>query len=278
MSPEINTSDIPDGDLKAISDHLVTYFVPLLVLSPEDPKHPVDFAGSGTLVELNSRHYILTADHVWNKTQNWPEIGLVLEAKGGTPLTIPRAGVSVKRLGEGEYSEWGPDLALIELPRQIVGAIQSRKSFLNLARRREMLATHPPTTEKALWVVVGMVGESSTMTVAPEAGLADLYVQAKAFFGGTCRVDEREGFDYITTNAETTLPEVPTTFGGVSGGGLWQVDLARSKRGVFLAKQDHFRGVAFWEQPMLQNKVAIRCHGPRSLFEVAWRTWELDAS
>lgn len=83
------------------------YFVPLLVASLEDPKHPLaqlpaevglDLAGSGTIVESAGKHYILTADHVWNKAEGWEQIGLML-ADGGTPLGIPCNLLTPKRLG-----------------------------------------------------------------------------------------------------------------------------------------------------------------------------------
>jgi len=46
----------------------------------------VDLAGSGTLVELAGKYYILTADHVWNKAECWAQIGLVLEAVPRSPF------------------------------------------------------------------------------------------------------------------------------------------------------------------------------------------------
>jgi len=88
LSPDVSLDDIPQSVLEEVRLGIQHYFVPLLVISPEHPKHPVDLAGSGTLVELAGKHYILTADHVWNRTDGWAEIGLALEAAGGAPLAI----------------------------------------------------------------------------------------------------------------------------------------------------------------------------------------------
>ncbi len=276
MSPDVLLDDIPQSLLEEVRLGLQHYFVPLLVISPKHAKHPVDLAGSGTLVELAGRHYIRTADHVWNKTVGWAQIGLVLEAAGGAPLAIPTDRISPKRLVVSEYSEWGPDLALLELPPHMIATIGARKSFLNLAKRRSMLASHPPQMDKALWAVMGLVGQSSEVKPSPEIGVVVANLRAEAFFAVTCNANRRNGYDYLTTYAKTTLPGVPSSFKGVSGGGLWQVTLKIKAGTIVWPGEHHFRGVAFWQEPEPPDQISIRCHGPRSIFEKAWETWGLS--
>jgi hypothetical protein len=86
---DVPFDSVPQNVLDEISLGISKYFVPLLALSLEDPKHPVDLAGSGTLVELAGRHYVLTADHAWNKASSWDQLGLLLETAGSAPLAIP---------------------------------------------------------------------------------------------------------------------------------------------------------------------------------------------
>ncbi len=256
------------------------YLAPLIVISPNAPadKAPVALAGSGTFVELSGRHYILTADHVWNGTEGWEELAVALAAEG-TPLSIPRDRVIANRLGGPPYSEWGPDLALLEIPPHLVATIKTRKSFLNLAKRRAMLSAYPPRMEKTLWAVMGMVAETSEVKSRTESGLVPVNIRGEAFFGITCTADRRRGYDYLTTYAKTTLSGVPTSFKGVSGGGLWQIGLTMKKAtGVISwAGEHHFRGVAFWEEPKPPDQVALRCHGPKSIFQKAWAHWGLSA-
>jgi hypothetical protein len=252
------------------------YLIPLLVGSRDNRQRPVDLAGSGTLVELASRHYILTADHVWNRAevQDWEEIGLMLA--DGAPLGIERKHIVVKRLRAGSYSRWGPDLALLEIPSNLVGTIMARKSFLNLARRRSMLPSHPPQTEKTLWAVMGLVGQKSSVELLDKARTAIATIRGEAFFGVTCTAEQRREYDYLTVYAKTTLREVPSTFGGISGGGLWEVAL-RMKGDSIISQGEHlFRGVAFWEEPEGPDRIAIRCHGPHSIFHTAWAQWGLS--
>jgi hypothetical protein len=212
----------------------------------------VDLAGSGTFVELAGRHYILTADHVWNKvtTERWEELAVALAAEG-RPLPMPRGDVTAHRLGKPPYTEWGPDLALLEVPPELVATIKAKKSFLNLAKRRGMLKTHPPRMEKTLWAVMGMVAETSEVKPRTDSGLVPVNIRGEAFFGVTCTADERGGYDYLTTYAKTTLPGVPASFRGVSGGGLWEIGLSMKKSTgeITWELEHHFRGVTFWEQP-----------------------------
>jgi len=224
------------------------HFVPLLVGSRDNLQHPVAFAGSGTLVELAGRHYILTADHVWNEVdaKGWEEIGLMLA--DGAPLGIESKHIAAKRLRGESYTRWGPDLALLEIPPNLVGAIIARKSFLSLARRRSMLSTHPPKTEKSLWVVMGMVGEKSRVELAEETRTAIARVRGEALFGVTCTAEQQSEFDYLTVYAKTTLREVPSSFKGLSGGGLWEVTLGMRGDSITSKGQHHFRGVAFWQE------------------------------
>jgi hypothetical protein len=145
------------------------------------------------------------------------------------PLSIPRDRVIANRLGGPPYSEWGPDLALLEIPPHLVATIKTRKSFLNLAKRRAMLSAYPPRIEKTLWAVMGMVAETSEVKSRTESGLVPVNIRGEAFFGITCTADRRRGYDYLTTYAKTTLSSVPTSFKGVSGGGLWQIGLTHEE-------------------------------------------------
>jgi len=132
LSPDLSSDEIPQSLLEEIRERIQDYFVPLLVISSGARK--VGAGGSGTLVELAGKHYILTAEHVWSEIKRWEQIALVLTGEG-VPLAIPRDRIVPKLLGAGSApGEWGPDLALLEVPPHLVGEIRARKSFLNLAR------------------------------------------------------------------------------------------------------------------------------------------------
>src|SRR6266705_43267 len=122
---------------------------------------------------------------------------------------------------------------------------------------------------------MGMVAETSEVKLRTESGLVPVNIRGEAFFGVTCTADRRRGYDYLTTYAKTTLPSVPTSFKGVSGGGLWQIGLSMKKAtGVISwAGEHHFRGVAFWEDALAElrreNARLIHALAPADLERVA---------
>jgi len=121
-----------------------------------------------------------------------------------------------------------------------------------------------------------MVGQFTTVKRDHEARAVQIQMASRAFF--TCITDghDRDGYDYLDVGAKLDLPGTPSTFGGVSGGGLWEIGLVMKSGTISWDGKRYFRGVAFWESPLTDGRRrVIRCHGPRSIFEVAWQSWQL---
>ena len=272
MKIDFPFDDIPRDIDREICANLINYVAPL-VRRPANSEPHMAFLGSGTLVEIHGRFHILTAAHVWRQVGQGEELGLILTTYSLPPLWIPRDYIFPKELWSGE-NEWGPDLALLELPPSSVATIAAYKSFVNLALHRSKLGAHPPTTEKGLWAVTGMVGEFNQVQRGRD--VSEGTAEARAFLSSMCTPQRRNGYDYIDVKAKLNLPGVPSTFRGVSGGGLWDVGLSLTKSGtVCFDGRRYFRGVAFWEIPLSDRQCVIRCHGPRSIFETAWAEWGL---
>ena len=177
----------------------------------------------------------------------------------------------MKELWDGRISEWGPDIAFLGLAAPFVSTIEARKSFLNLIQQKESLASCPPAIENGLWAVTGMVGEFSEARPHPETGTIEGHAHGEALFSFVQQSHERDGYDYFDVGANLELPGVPSSFGGVSGGGLWDVHLSMAKSGtISWDGKRYFRGVAFWETEKSGSQRIIRCHGSKSVFEKAW--------
>lgn len=253
---------------------LTDYLVPISVLLLQKPEPHFRLIGSGTLVEIKGTHHILTAAHVWHETRGAEQIGLTLTAYPSA-FAIPRDAISTKELWSRENPEWGPDLALLKLPHPFVSRIEAHKSFLNLAQQRVTHAVCPSAT-KGFWAVTGMVGQFSEVQSRPEARIIEANVQARAFFSVIHETHQRDGYDYLDPSAKLDLPGVPSSFGGVSGGGLWEIGLSMAKSGkISWDGGRQFRGVAFWQSAVFDDHRVIRCHGPQSIFEKAWESWAL---
>ena len=253
---------------------LLDYLVPLSVLSPRNPQPHLRLIGSGTFVEIEGTHHVLTAAHVWHETKDAEEIGFALTAYPSA-FAIPRDAITVKTLWGHENPEWGPDLAILELPRPFVSTIRAHKSFLNLTQQRATLAAHPLALVRC-WAVTGMVGQFSEVQTRQAANIVEANIQARAFFSVIQQTYQRDGYDYFDAGAKVELPGAPSSFGGVSGGGLWEIGLSMTKSGkISWDGKRYFRGVAFWQSPLSDGRRVIRCHGPKSIFERAWELWAL---
>jgi hypothetical protein len=272
VSIGIRSRDIPQAVLDEVILSLKNYLVALYALLPEKPQPRLRFIGSGTLVEIEGSSYILTAAHVWHATREVEQIGLVLTDHQSS-FMMSRDSICVKELWKGEVSEWGPDIALLKLSPLVIPTIAARKSCLNLARQKEALTSCPPATENGLWAITGMVGEFSEVQLHPETRTIEGHVHGTAFFSSVQQVHQRDGYDYFDLGANLQLPGVPSSFGGVSGGGLWEIKLSMtSSKEVSWDEKRYFRGVAFWQSEVSDGHRMIRCHGPKSIFE---KTWEL---
>jgi hypothetical protein len=132
--------------------------------------------------------------------------------------------------------------------------------------------------EKGLWAVTGMVGEFTEVQPNPEARTVTCHIYGEAFISAVQRTHEHNGYDYFDLGANLQLPGVPSSFVGVSGGGLWQINLSMAKSGtISWDGKRYFRGVAFWESEKTDGYRMIRCHGPKSIFEKAWDSWALPS-
>ena len=68
-------------------------------------------------------------------------------------------------------------------------------------------------------------------------------------------------FDYVDLKEDTTFPGVPKDFGGVSGGGLWRVQVFGSPGNAEIRRKWSLEGVAFYQLKISDSQMVIRCHG-----------------
>ena len=277
MPDKIGLHDVPDEVMEEIREALHNAMVALVELSGDGPlQRPVPM-GSGTCVQLGDRRFILTAAHVWDALKNANRIMMALQP-GTYSGQIPTESVIPHELWNRKQPERGPDLALLEIPEPHASSLTAKKLFLDLSRHQERAKERPPKTEGGLWVLTGLVGEwSGHVTHDEQAGRVNVHLEARTFFGSVHNAIEQGGYDYLEMAADTTIAGVPSTFGGLSGGGLWEVGLKRDALGnIVWDKEWRFWGVACWQREAPENQVIIRCHGPKSIFEMAWAAWGLS--
>ena len=106
LSSGIPIKDIPQDLMDEVMVSLKNYLVAFYVLIPGRPRSRLRIIGSGTLVEFEGAHYILTAAHVWHETRGADQIGLAL-TNHQLSFTIPRGSILVKEWWSGELTDWG---------------------------------------------------------------------------------------------------------------------------------------------------------------------------
>lgn len=78
------------------------------------------------------------------------------------------------------------------------------------------------------------------------------------------RIFERDNHDYIELSSKRYIPK---SFGGVSGGGVWQVIMQDQPEGGVKILEIMLSGLAFYESARKNDKRIIRCHGKKSIYE-----------
>jgi len=227
--------DLPKEIADGIVRDLAAFSVGFVRVSDALRRKNVELLGSGTLVSAGNASAILTAEHVINVLPKQETLGLLLWS-GSNPNTVDTAGLHFMRVARGADDAVGPDLGAAILSPSTASSIAAQKSFYNLDRRREWMLTNPPSDDDGFWVFNGFVRERTT-----EELQSSLYVKRFFYlcaFGGADSAPEVDGFEYFQCPVSIEGRKVsPQSFGGMSGGGLWQIGITRSKTGE-LARRD----------------------------------------
>ena len=99
----------------------------------------------------------------------------------------------------------------------------------------------------------------------------------------TCRFENIIGLsnaEFESVNAEYDIykliasydseSESPSDFGGVSGGGLWQIILRKSANGEINCDYPFLSGVAYRQTSLQKNERSILCHGRKTIYELVY--------
>lgn len=260
--------EIPTDFVYQVRQLLLKYSTPLVgVRQPDFYAH----CGSGTLVQSSGQHYVMTAGHCVerifaknSKGEECEEIGLSIIEDRPHPFSIPML-PPIKVDPPKEFGEWGPDLAFLPIPPSKVAEISAFKSFLNLDLRRERMLQGKPETGRGLWAVVG--APMSRFSLVDDHKLE---FGVGVHFCAIEKLHETASYDYLDI-VPWDVEDATTTYQGISGGGLWQIDVGRSADGIFhmgppSLSPPALEGCAFYEAVANDGRLFIRCHGRRSIY------------
>jgi len=252
----LRTSELRQSIVRSLCSSTVALFA----LFPGKGGARLELAGSGTLVFTGKSHCILTAAHVWEKVlKNSAKIGIELTDNISHRClfaTVTMAPTVLKP--DSGWSEWGPDLALLRIPPHRVGGIKAFKVFEDVKTPTKA----PDFKTIGGWVAIGAPAELGSFTSTHAV------VQVSGRFVDP-EYHKRSPYDYYDFKLDTTAPQMPSTFGGMSGGGLWKVLVYCSPKTGQIDWVQRLKGVIYYEFPPQNGFRVIRCNGPQSVKAVS---------
>jgi hypothetical protein len=269
MDEMVLVKDIPPGVIESVSQGLAAYTIAFLRSHDATRPHEADLLGTGVLVSVGSRRAILTAAHVAQELPRAGRIGVFLQRTSHVH-SIDALGVSIVRIARGSDATSGPDLTVVILAPSVAGSIAVRKSFYSLDTNRERVLASALDLRDGVWLAQGFLEERTT--VGPdrvEAGLTKYFYNFTGV-GGPDTIDSVGDYDYLDFPvSHEARPDAPASFGGMSGGGIWQVPLKRQD-GQLTHLSPVLSGVMFYQHPTTETQCGIRGHGPQSIYRAVY--------
>jgi hypothetical protein len=267
---ELPIGELPPLLFEAIATDLVQYSIGFVRVEKTPHGQDIVLLGSGTLVKVGLTHAVLTAYHVLEVLPRTGRLGLIL-SPSLQQHTIDIQGIEYLKIAKGTKDSDGPDLGAVILAPNIAASIQAKKVFYNIEIRRDLILKTPPHLRDGVWFVHGFIDEETTT----EPG-RDGYSLIKGFYnlsgvGGPEPAIITGDHDYFAFPVSFGGRSVaPKSFGGMSGGGLWQVPLTRDENGALRHKPPLLSGMVFYQECDSEGALAVKCHGRLSIYQVAY--------
>lgn len=262
-------ASFPDALYDEAIEKIARFSVGLIGIHVRDHTEVAWQSGSGTLVDLDGTLCIITADHVIEDVLHGQRIGLLIDWNGGLRrCMLDRNHLQFVRLARGPTQDVGPDLGAILLPRngEAVATLHAHKAFYNLRKRTEQFATGYPSPTEGVWIPCGVLAEGS-QALPPSRGFESVTGHWGMFGIANSPTETLRGdFDYLDLRGRPRIdPDMPGSFRGASGGGLWQARIARKLDGSLELREVVLSGIIFYETDVENDIRGLRCHGRASL-------------
>jgi hypothetical protein len=214
--------------------------------------------GSGVLIKHGELHGILTCAHVdtYLRTLAQP-IGLVRLNRGLAEQfgTLDMGDVFSYAAGEEPWAKDDDDICFIHLPPNLVGNIEKDCVFLDAERNFTKPEPDNRSSLNAAFSVFGLVEEFTGATTR-QSGKATTILRGVLTSG----IPRDIGALNITLECfQQNIPDLPNSFGGTSGGGLWRVYARKLEDGSFEAVHHRLMGIASREEK--GSPPSIICQG-----------------
>ena len=266
----VKINDIPQHVLDSIVGELLWYSTGLVKVDSKEHYEEANLIGSGTFIRVDKVYGILTAYHVAATIRGCSQLGLVITL-GEHRYNLETEHLHIIDIAKPSEASEGPDLSFIRLPDYSLGTLRARKSFYNLSFHREKVLQNPLDYRFGLWMPLGFPEELTKIgeSVNGFSILKDFHM-----LGGATGIENayvRGDYDYLEVSCHYRKDEeLPMSFGGFSGGGLWQVPLLELEKDNIKHQEIILSGVIFYQTKVRNSRRNIKCHGRRSIYKKAY--------
>jgi hypothetical protein len=259
-------SQFPSAVHTEVADRIAQSTTALNRITRQGNREHSELIGSGTFVFVGGRHCILTAHHVAVEIKG-DLLSLMTSFDGKMRRhAFPIDTLIIHPIARGQDDSTGPDLALVVLPEASLGYLRAEKTFFNIDKRAPGYLKKP--VDEGFWFACGVVYEGMQ-----ELGTVDQFEGVKGYWG-LCGIGSNpkelsaDGYDYLDIDVSYNPPssDLPASFQGLSGGGVWQVLFKRDAEGTIMPIEYILSGVVFYETAMRNNQRNLRCHGGDTVY------------
>jgi hypothetical protein len=213
--------------------------------------------GTGVLIKHGELHGILTCAHVDKHLRELKQpVGLVRLNRGLAQQsgTLNMDEVLSYAAGEEPWTT-GDDISFIHLPPHLVGNIKKDCVFLDAEKNFSKPEPDDRSSLIQAHSVFGLVEQFTGATTRQNG-------RATTLLRGVLTSGVLRDFEALTATLECfeeNLPDLPDSFGGTSGGGLWRVYMRKRDDGSFEAVHHRLIGIASREDK--GSPPRITCQG-----------------
>lgn len=235
--------------------------------------------GSGVCVRRGNEYGVLTAYHVLHAGPRPVALGklgaerIYFLAKRGHSPNAAQSELEEIPLGVplGGYGEFGPDLTVIKLPAGPVrSSLLATSSFWPLDAKADQVLSNFGV-DRACLIHTGYPAcknEAAGQAQSPYSNLT-LYAGTSGLLQED--IECRGEWDYVTTACNyRAFPDLPKSYGGMSGGGIWSIIMRRDASAALELHQFALVGVNFWETGLDLSEQRLRGHFVRSIYGREW--------
>lgn len=263
----IKITEIPSNVYESITREIGWYSVGLGGLRRYKNGEDFYLIGSGTLINIGETYGILTAQHVTALFRDFEEVGFIISPEVHKLVAETKC-LHVVQIAKASEPSNGPDLSVVILPTNLLGTFKAAKSFYNISNKREEVLRASLDLDVGVWILFGFIDEQ-TIVEGPDRGFTTIKgFRALCGATGIAKAYVRGNYDFLEVGAQCgDGKSLPLSYGGASGGGLWRVQLMRSRDGEIQNRDPILYGLAFYQTEIEEGMRYIRCHGPRSIYE-----------